>query len=144
MFVSTPPEFDTVIVSDAGKEFYVSHQTTGGGLLATGMRASDILMDRVWRLEVDHFSAKGLVFAPISTTVNLADDPEALHPQIQRQVAVMRTDLDKFDDLEISGLIRQGYGVMRQACRLRHDLFGDNLPWDQHGTQRLSTMTILP
>ena len=126
---STQTEFDTVIVSDAGREFYVSRQTTGGGLLATSIRASDILMDRVWKLELDHFHAEqGFVFALITSTVHLADDSTALHPEIQRQVAVMRTDLDRFSDLEISGLIRHGYGVMRQACRSRQDLFGDDLP----------------
>jgi predicted acylesterase/phospholipase RssA len=132
---STNTKFDTVIVSDAGKEFYVSRQTSGGGLLGTAVRATGILMDRVWKLEIDHFgSDSDFVFAPISLTVNLADDPTALHPEIQRQVAVMRTDLDKFSDLEMSGLIRHGYGVMRKVCRSRPDLFGEESPsgrpWD--------------
>jgi hypothetical protein len=57
-----------------------------------------------------------------------------LHPEIQRQAAHMRTDLDRFSMLEISSLVRHGYGVGRKACRARPDLFGtelpDGVPWD--------------
>lgn len=128
-------QFETVIVSDAGKEFYISRTTSSGGLVGTAIRASDILMDRVWKLEVDHFGTDAdFVFVPISDVVDLSEDPTALHPELQRQVAVMRTDLDRFSDLEISGLTRHGYGLMRKVCRARPDLFGDDLPvgapWD--------------
>ncbi len=128
-------QFDAVIVSDAGKEFYISRQTKGGGLVGTALRSSDILMDRVWKLEVDHFATEtGFLFVPISQQVSLEEDSRALHPELQRQVAVIRTDLDRFTDLEISGLVRHGYGLMRKACRSRPDLFGTELPdgdpWD--------------
>jgi len=57
-----------------------------------------------------------------------------MHPEIQRQTANMRTDLDRFSDLEISSLLRHGYCVGRHACRERPDLFGADLPanppWD--------------
>jgi hypothetical protein len=53
-----------------------------------------------------------------------------LHPELQHQVANIRTDLDRFSDLEMSGLVRHGYGVMRSVCRSRPDLFGDVLPND--------------
>lgn len=135
LFSSTQVEFDAVIVSDAGKEFTTSRRTKGGGLVGTAMRSSDILMDRVWKLEIEHFtSASGCVFAPISATVQLAEDSHALHPEIQHQVCNMRTDLDRFSDLEISGLIRHGYGVMRNVCRSHPELFPEELPsgppWD--------------
>ena len=45
------------------------------------------------------------------------DDPTALHPEVQRQVAHVRTDLDRFSMLEISSLVRHGYCVGRKACR---------------------------
>lgn len=145
IFHSNRTQFDTVIVSDAGKEFYISRDNSTRGLIGTALRSSDILMDRVWKLEVDHFANdKDFVFVPISDVVDLSDDPTALHPELQRQVAVMRTDLDRFSDLEISGLTRHGYGLMRKVCRSRPDLFGENLPtlppWDptsisnQHAT----------
>jgi hypothetical protein len=57
-----------------------------------------------------------------------------LHPEIQRQAANIRTDLDRFSLPEISSLVRHGYCVGRKACRARPDLFGeelpDNGPWD--------------
>lgn len=132
---TTETRFDTVIVSDAGKEFHISRKTSGGGLIGTAIRSSDILMDRVWKLEVDHFGTNpDFVFVPISGMVDLSEDPTALHPELQRQVAVMRTDLDRFSDLEISGLVRHGYGLIRKICRSRPDLFGEDLPsnppWD--------------
>src|SRR5262249_33446575 len=61
-------------------------------------------------------------------------DATALHPEVQRQTANIRTDLDAFTPLEISCLIRQGYCIGRKACRSRADLFGKELPtyppWD--------------
>jgi predicted acylesterase/phospholipase RssA len=128
-------EFDAVIVSDAGKQFTISHRTRSGGLLGTAMRASDILMDRVWQLENDHFKSEpDFIFVPMHETMHLADDPNALHPEIQKQVKNARTDLDRFSELEMSGLIRHGYGVMRKVSKLHPELFGENLqsdpPWD--------------
>jgi hypothetical protein len=118
-----------VLVSDAGKQFTVSRRTTGGGLVGTAMRASDIVMKRVWELECDHFQSEpDFIFVPMKTMVHLADERHALHPEIQRQVTNTRTDLDRFSELEISGLIQHGYGVMRKISRSRPDLFGDDLP----------------
>ncbi|MGI9471453.1 MAG: patatin-like phospholipase family protein [Rubripirellula sp.] len=135
MLKSVQLQFDAVIVSDAGKQFTVSRRTKGGGLMGTAIRASDILMNRVWELENDHFQSESdFVFAPMSLTVQPAEDPTALHPEIQHQVTGTRTDLDQFSELEISGLVRHGYCVMRKVCRSRPDLFGDDLPtqapWD--------------
>ncbi|WP_165063903.1 patatin-like phospholipase family protein [Paludisphaera rhizosphaerae] len=132
---STNMKFDAVIVSDAGKPFAVSRRTKAGGLLGVALRSTDIVMDRVWQLELDHFGSEpDFLFALMTKTVELADDPCALHPEIQHQVSGVRTDLDRFSDLEISALIRHGYGVMRSVCRTRPDLFGEHLPsgppWD--------------
>jgi hypothetical protein len=99
------------------------------------MRSTDIVMDRVWQLEIETFhNAPGFVFAPITDVVEPTDDPTALHPEVQRQAAHVRTDLDRFSILEISTLVRHGYCVGRKACRARPDLFGaelpGNAPWD--------------
>jgi predicted acylesterase/phospholipase RssA len=128
-------DFDGVIVSDAAKQFAVSRRTRSVGLLGLALRTSDILMNRVWQLESDQFHTEpDFLFAPMSMTVPLADDANALHPEIQQQVTNTRTDLDRFSDMEISGLIRHGYAVTRQVCRRRPDLFGEELPggppWD--------------
>jgi predicted acylesterase/phospholipase RssA len=126
---------DCVLVSDVGKPFEVKSNLRAGGLLRTAMRSTDIVMDRVWQLEIETFhNAPGFVFAPITDVVEPADDPTALHPEIQRQAAHIRTDLDRFSVLEISSLVRHGYCVGRKACRARPDLFGaelpGNAPWD--------------
>jgi predicted acylesterase/phospholipase RssA len=123
---------DGVLVSDVGKPIEVQGNRRSGGVIRTALRASDILMDRVWQLEKETFhDAPGFVFAPITDIVDpAADDPMALHPEIQRQTANIRTDMDRFSPLEISSLIRHGYCVGRKACRARPDLFGTDLPTD--------------
>src|SRR5262245_25106720 len=126
---------DVVLVSDVGKSMEVQAQRRAGGLLRTSARATDILMDRVWQLEMETFlGTPGFVFAAMTDVVEPADDPTALHPEIQRQVARVRTDLDRFSDLEISSLVRHGYCIGRKACRAHPELFGTELPasppWD--------------
>jgi predicted acylesterase/phospholipase RssA len=126
---------DGILVSDVGKPFVVQVNRRAGGLIRTAMRAADILMDRVWQLENDNFeNTFGYVFARITDVVGPHEDATALHPEVQRQTATIRTDLDAFSDLEISCLIRQGYCIGRKACRSRADLFGGELPtnppWD--------------
>jgi predicted acylesterase/phospholipase RssA len=128
-------ELDGVLVSDVGKPFEVQANRRAGGMIRTAMRASDILMDRVWQLENEHFQDTfGFVFARISDVVGPHEDATALHPEVQRQTANIRTDLDAFSPLEISCLIRHGYCIGRKACRSRADLFGTELPanppWD--------------
>ena len=118
-----------------GKRIEVQGNRRAGGLIRTAMRATDILMDRVWQLETETFQdARGFVFAPITEVVEPAEDPTALHPEIQRQAANIRTDLDRFSPLEISSLVRHGYCVGRKVCRAHPDLFGadlpGNAPWD--------------
>jgi predicted acylesterase/phospholipase RssA len=110
-------DYDRVIVSDAGKPF----QILGGGtigFLAQSIRASDILWDRVWQLERENFGDQnGFFFAPITHVVDPATDPHVLHPVVQRQVSSLRTDLDRFSDLEIAALVQHGYEVARATHR---------------------------
>ncbi len=127
--------WDGVLVSDVGKPFEVQSNLRAGGLIRTAMRASDILMDRVWQLENETFQdTPGFAFARITDLVDPEQDPTAPHPELQRQLASIRTDLDRFSDIEISSLIRHGYCVARQTCRARPEVFGADLPrnppWD--------------
>ena len=114
-----PPDqggFDGVLVSDVGKPIEVQSNQRAGGLIRTAMRASDILMDRVWQLENETFKdTPGFVFARITEVVEPHEDPTALHPEVQRQMANIRTDLDRFSPLEISSLVRHGYCVGPQG-----------------------------
>src|SRR4051794_4451820 len=127
-------KLDGVLVSDVGKRILVQG-SPGGGLIRAALRATDILMDRVWQLESEIFQdGPGFVFAHIIDVVSPQEDPTAMHPEVQRQTANIRTDLDAFSPLEISCLIRHGYCQGRKACRTRPDLFGRELPsippWD--------------
>jgi predicted acylesterase/phospholipase RssA len=130
-FLEDDSEPITTLVSDVGKRIEVQDQRRAGGLIRTALRATDILMDRVWQLESETFhGTPGFVFAPITDIVWPHDDPTALHPVIQRQLVNVRTDIDDFSDLEISGLVQHGYCVARKACRSHPDLFGEELPKD--------------
>jgi hypothetical protein len=132
--LSEEKKLDGVLISDVGSRILIQ-SSQAGGLIRTALRSSDILMDRVWQLETENFQDTfGFVFARVSDVVSPRDDPTALHPEVQRQVANIRTDLDAFSPLEISCLIRQGYCIGRKTCRSRGDLFGTELPstppWD--------------
>jgi hypothetical protein len=121
---------DGVLVSDVGKPFTVQANRRSG-VIRTAMRASEVLMDRVWQLESENFQDTfGFVFARFTDIAGPHEDATAMHPEMQRQVAGVRTDLDAFSDLEISCLIRHGYCIGRKACRSRPDLFGTELPSD--------------
>jgi predicted acylesterase/phospholipase RssA len=138
---------DGVLVSDVGKKMEVKTNERAGGLVRTALRATDIVMDRVWQLEIDMFQdTPGFVFAPITDIVEPEEDPTALHPEIQRQLANIRTDLDRFSPLETSTLIRHGYCIGRKVCRTSPDLFGTNLPanapWDPIPTARIIAPAI--
>jgi predicted acylesterase/phospholipase RssA len=130
-FLEDDSELKTTLVSDVGKRIEVQGQRRAGGLIRTALRATDILMDRVWQLESETFGGTpGFVFVPITDVVWPNEDPTAQHPVVQRQLANVRTDLDRFSDVEISGLVQHGYCVARKACRSRPDLFGEELPKD--------------
>lgn len=128
--------FDGILISDVGKPITVqSQRNRATGVIRTGMRSSDILMDRVWQLESDTFKeTPGVIFARAMDVVEPHEDPNALAPDIQRQLPDIRTDLDRFSQLEMSSLVRHGYCVCRKVCRTRPDLFGAELPagppWD--------------
>lgn len=138
---------DGVLVSDVGKRIAVKSNQRAGGLIRTALRATDILMDRVWQLENETFQGTpGFVFAPLTDVVDPGQDATALHPEIQRQAANIRTDLDRFSPLEISSLVRHGYCVGRKACRAHPDLFGADLPanapWDPIPASRGAAATV--
>ncbi len=132
---SSPDGFDGVLVSDAGAPFKVTPDRRPSGLIRTAMRASDILMDRVWQLELEAFeNSPGVLFFPMTDIVQPSQDRFAPHPEIQRQVARIRTDLDRFSELEISALVQHGYCVARKACQGQASFFETDVPkgaaWD--------------
>ncbi len=128
---SNEPLWDGVLVSDVGKPFEIRSNARSSGLVRTAMRASDILMDRVWQLENETFKdTPGFFFARITDFVDPGQDPTALHLEVQRQLPSIRTDLDRFSDIEISSLVQQGYCVGRKTCLAHPEMFGNDLPVD--------------
>jgi hypothetical protein len=128
-------EFDGILVSDAGGKFKVTRDIRTSGLINTALRSSDILMDRVWQQELETFeNAPGVLFFPITDVVQRSQDKFAPDPEIQRQASRIRTDLDRFSELEISALVQHGYCVARKACRRQAEHFKSDIPtgapWD--------------
>jgi predicted acylesterase/phospholipase RssA len=110
-------DHDRILVSDAGKPFQILGRSAIG-FVAQSIRATDILWDRVWQLERENFGDQnGFFFAPITEVIDPAEDPHAMHPVVQRAVATLRTDLDRFSNLEIAALVRHGYEVTRATHR---------------------------
>lgn len=52
-----------------------------------------------------------------TSVVPLKEDPHALHPVLEAEVASIRTDLDSFSDLEVNTLVGHGYEVARSVHR---------------------------
>ena len=131
--------YEQIFVSNAGAKFKVTSDGRATGLIRTGMRATDILMDRVNQLELESFqNAKGVLFFQIDDIVTQDDDPLAPHPEIQRRASLIRTDMDRFTDLEISSLIQHGFCVARRTL-ISNDLVDDpqaqtTQPWDPLAT----------
>lgn len=112
-------QFDEVFVSDAGKPFQILSDNSLG-FIGQSVRASDILWDRVWQLERENFAKEtGFAFIPITDSVAEDEDP-TLHPVVQAEVQTIRTDLDRFSDIEINGLAQHGYEVARKVFRATH------------------------
>lgn len=140
-----PRQWDAVLVSDTGKPFEVQSDVEEVGIVRTAMRASDILMDRVWQLESETFKdSAGFVFARIMDVVESKEDPTALHPEIQRQLPNIRTDLDRFSPLEMNSLIRHGYCIGRKVCRTLPQVFGARLPLNAPWTPVVETAAQQP
>lgn len=126
---------DHIFVSDAGATFKVQSDGRSGGLLSTAMRSTDILMDRVNQMERESFQeSRGSTFIPITKIVTRDHDPHAPHPEVQRHAAQIRTDMDRFSDLEITSLVQHGYCVARDVCRTETPELVEEIPagspWD--------------
>ena len=140
-------EYDRVLVSDAGKPFQILGNAPLG-FIAQSIRASDILWDRVWQLERENFGDQnGFVFAPVTRIVDPHVDPHALHPVVQAEVSTIRTDLDRFSDLEVNALVAHGYEVARDVQRQCDESGADQVPpgppWEPlPGSHSLASATI--
>ncbi len=139
---------EVVIVSDAGKKISSVAGGQSGGLIQTAIRSSEILMNRVWQLERETFEGTpGFVFASINDFVAPSEDSSAMQPEVQQQVPGIRTDLDRFDDLEIRSLVQHGYCVARKTLRSRVEFAGSDLPdgppWDPRPENRSTPTSFI-
>ena len=131
---------DGILVSDVGKRMAVQSNGRAGGLIRTSLRATDIVMDRVWQLELENFhDSPSFVFAPITEVVEPTEDPTALHPEIQRQAVNVRTDFDRFSPLEISILVRHGYCVAQGVSGAPRPVWSRVAGWRSLGSHSRAT-----
>jgi predicted acylesterase/phospholipase RssA len=97
---------DRMYASDAGRSF-VPQKETQFGILRTALRAVDIFMFRIRQLDLAASAT-----APSATLISISHGTNATGASssaIQSQLESVRTDLDKFSELEIDELIRHGY-----------------------------------
>jgi predicted acylesterase/phospholipase RssA len=107
-----PASLDRVLVSDAGRSF-VPPKAIVFGMLSTALRAIDIFMFRIRQSDLT-WSTAGLpvIMISISDEARIAG---ASAPAIQSQLENIRTDLDRFSQLEITELMRHGYYITAKA-----------------------------
>jgi predicted acylesterase/phospholipase RssA len=75
--LSQEKALDGVLVSDVGNRILIQ-ASQAGGLIRTALRSTDILMDRVWQLEIENFKDTfGFVFAGITDVVGPHEDSTA-------------------------------------------------------------------
>jgi len=130
-------DFDHVIISDAGATFDPNYTKRFRSLLNAASRSADILMKRVGELEYervreqnifseellkDEHRLKKFRFAQLAIEVHPHEDPHALHLNVQRAAKSIRTDLDKFSDVEVRTLVAHGYCVGRYVLK---DLYAE-------------------
>lgn len=133
-------DFDHVIISDAGATFDPNYTKRFRSLLNAASRSADILMKRVGELEYERVQEQNIFseellkdehrlsrfrFAQLATEVHQQEDPHALHLNVQRAAKSIRTDLDKFSDVEVRTLVAHGYCVGRYVLK---DLCADVKP----------------
>ncbi len=108
-----------IIVSDAESPFVWKVGANYKRFWHRAVRASDILMRRVAELEYEWARRSAEDGRPQLLRVHisrwLADAVGALARELVHSVRQIRTDLDRFDPLEISCLVRHGYLVARQS-----------------------------
>jgi hypothetical protein len=104
---------DRVLASDAGRSFVVP-ENSHPGLLKTALRAADLMMFRIRRMELAKAHARTndkYIVLSISEEVEPSDNPRANSVAVQSILERLRTDLDVFNKTERDALIRHGYCV---------------------------------
>jgi predicted acylesterase/phospholipase RssA len=111
-------DLDEVIVSDASAAFKRAAKRPFLEPITTPFRAVDILYRRIYNLD-KKFAAHIDKELPscrfrilsLDESIDTDDDDLALMEEHQEELKFIRTDLDKFTDMEIAALVRHGYCV---------------------------------
>lgn len=119
-------EIKEVLVSDASVRFKPADRRTYLELITTPLRSADILFKRVYEFEKEFAEQANKVdkrcdftFLRLREILKGKNKQErdrikdALLADYQEELQWIRTDLDKFSDLEIAALVRQGYSVAK-------------------------------
>jgi predicted acylesterase/phospholipase RssA len=131
---------DHIHVSDAGRSF-VPQEETEFGIFRTALRAVDILMFRIRQLDLAaNIEARKLTLISIADRANIDGASEEA---VQSQLQNIRTDLDRFSDLEVAELIRHGYYVTAKALASEQgNSVPQNIPeWDLPATGSKSSQS---
>ena len=97
--------------------------------LPRNVRATELLMKRLSTFTWRYLSSlKSHKFVGINISQEIQGD---LSPETQRAIKNMRTDLDRFSDLEVECVVRQGYAAARAALVAEGwvPLSAPNAPW---------------
>lgn len=122
-----------VIVSDAGRAFSAMLGNQFDTIVELATRVSDAQGSRIADFDSDQtqdfFSGHGIpvLRCAIHDTIDGDEVPTNHSSVVQRQLAAIRTELDKFSDVEVFALYRHGYLVARQQylAKLGTDLSDD-------------------
>jgi hypothetical protein len=96
---------DLILVSDAGSPFQWSQDGEFRNPIALAFRASEVIMNRVAEETLRRIASDvrvGLI------SIDQIDEQAGLAPMIQRSVSRIRTDLDRFSDVEVAALVKHG------------------------------------
>ncbi len=118
--------FDYIFVSDAQGVFNREQTTRFWSLAERARRASDILMNRVSKLEYEGLidEKANYVCCKLERVLERGGDGSLEHdkayyeevdPGLQRRLKAIRTDLNNFNDSEVFYLVGHGYAVARDA-----------------------------
>lgn len=108
-----------LLVSDATEATVVARPGTRFGIIGTGLRATQIMMSRIRSYREEELSTKrpgSTVFIRISSTTNCEG---AAHLAVQTQIPDIRTDLDRFSNLEVAEISRHGFWLARENIPAR-------------------------
>jgi predicted acylesterase/phospholipase RssA len=113
---------DLILVSDAGSPFQWLRDSKFMNPIALAFRAAEVIMNRVWEevlrkiasdkrvdlISIEKTENEGAIHLSktIQNAIDRIDPKNMLTPQIQAHIARIRTDMDRFSDLEVVVLVK--------------------------------------